>query len=73
MESNDELKEINIKNRWHNQNWRFYFDNILLDEISYENILVYDISCKALIGAKSLRVTFDKKMDLLEFMMELDI
>ena len=50
MESNDKLKEIDIKNR----TW-FYFgdiikiedfdhDNILIDENSYENILVYNIS-----------------------------
>ena len=50
MESNDELKEIDIKNRT-----CYYFDNIikiedfdsdniLINEKSYENILVYDIS-----------------------------
>ena len=65
MESNDKLKEINIKNR------TYYFDgiikikdfdfgNILLDEKSYRNILIYDISYKFLIGAKPLRVRFDK-------------
>ena len=65
MESNDKLKEINIKNR------TYYFDgiikikdfdfgNILLDEKSYRNILIYDISYKVLIGAKPLRVRFDK-------------
>ena len=32
----------------------FEFNNILLDEISYENILVYNIS------AKPLRIRFDK-------------
>ena len=58
MESNDELKEINIKYR------AFYyfgdiikiedfnFINILLDEKSYGNILVDDISYKTLIDAK---------------------
>ena len=38
----------------------FNFDNILLDENSYENILVYYISYKTLIGAKPLRIRFDK-------------
>ena len=36
----------------------FDFDNILLDEKSYENILVYDISYKTLICAKPLRIRF---------------
>ena len=31
----------------------FDFDKILLDEKSYENILIYDISYKTLIGAKA--------------------
>ena len=50
MDSNYEIKEIYIKNRT-----CYYFDeimkiedfdpdNILIDEISYENILVYSIS-----------------------------
>ena len=38
----------------------FDFDNILLDEKSYENILNYEISYKTLIGSKPLRVRFDK-------------
>ena len=49
MESKDELKEIDVKNR------TCYFDNImrvggisfsdiLLDKKSHENILIYDIS-----------------------------
>ena len=57
MESNDELKEIDIKNRT-----RYYFDdiikiedldfdNILSDQKSYENILV---------SAKPLRVRLNK-------------
>ena len=32
----------------------------MLDEKSYGNILVYDISYKILIGAKPLRIRFDK-------------
>ena len=47
----------------------FYFDNILLDEKSCENILVHYIWYKTLIGAKPLRIRFHK----VEFMMELDI
>ena len=52
MDRNDELKEIDMKNRV-----CYYFDdiikiedfnldNILIDEKSYENILVYSISYK---------------------------
>ena len=59
-----QLKEIDIKNRT-----CYYFDdmikiedfdlrNILIDEKSYENILVYNISYKRLI--KPLRITFNK-------------
>ena len=38
----------------------FDIDNILIDEKSHENILIYDISYKTLIGSKSLRIRFDK-------------
>ena len=38
----------------------FHFGNFLLDEKSYENILIYGISCKTLIGSKPLRIMFDK-------------
>ena len=38
----------------------FGFDNTLLDEKSYKNILVYDISHKTFIGPKSLSIRFDK-------------
>ena len=65
MESKDELKEIDIKNRM-----CYYFDaidinsdNILFDEKSYrtyENILIYDISYKTFMGAKPLRIRFDE-------------
>ena len=63
---NSELKEIRIQNR------RIYyfdditkiedfdFDNILLHEKAYENILIYDISYKFLIGSKPLRIRLDK-------------
>ena len=66
MVSNDKLKEIEIINRT-----CYYFvdlikikyfnsDNILMNEKSYESILVYDISYETLIGAKLLRIRFDK-------------
>ena len=66
MESNDELKEIDIKNRT-----CYYFDDIikiedfnldtiLTDEKSYKNILVHNISYKTLIDAKPLCIRFDK-------------
>ena len=35
------------------------FDNILINERSYKNILAYNISYKTLIGAKRLRLRFD--------------
>ena len=38
----------------------FGFDYILIDEQSYENVLVYNISYKTLIGAKPLRIRFNK-------------
>ena len=66
MESNNKLKEIDIKNRT-----RYYFDNIikfedfglnniLIDEKSYKNILVYNISYTILINASLLRIRFNK-------------
>ena len=69
MESKDELKEIDIKNRT-----CYYFDdivrvrdvdfgNILFHKKSYktyENILIYDIWYKTFMGAKPLRIRFDE-------------
>ena len=66
MDSNDELKETDIKNRT-----CYYFDDItkienfnidyiLIDVKSYENILVYNISCKTLIGTKLCVLDFIK-------------
>ena len=59
------LKKINIKNCTY-----YYFDDIikmedfdfdiLLNEISYGNILVYNVSYKTLIGVKPLRVRDDR-------------
>ena len=49
METNDELKEIGIKNHLHYdfddifKIEDFNFDNFLIDEKSYEYILIYDI------------------------------
>ena len=59
-------KRVHIKNRT-----CYYFDdiikfedfdfyNILIDEKSQENILIYDISYKTLIGSKPLHIRFNK-------------
>ena len=65
MEKDNELKKVGIKNCT-----CYYFDDIvkiedfdfdiLLDEKSSENILIYDASYKTLIDAKPLRILFDK-------------
>ena len=63
---NNELKKVCIKNRT-----CYYFDdiikvedfdldNILIDEKSHKNILIYGISYKTLIDPKPLRIRFDK-------------
>ena len=71
MESNDELKEIDIKNRMcYNFDDTiiiadFDFDNILFNEKSYVNILTYEITYKL------LHIRFDKFIDLLEFLLEI--
>ena len=39
----------------------FDFYDFLIDYRSYENVLVYYISYKTLIGAKPLSIRFDKK------------
>ena len=63
MENNDELKEIDIKNCIFYyfdgiiKIYDFGFDNILIDEKSYENILVCKISCKTFISTKSLHIS----------------
>ena len=38
----------------------FDLDNIIIDEKSHENILIYDVSYKILIDSKPLRITFNK-------------
>ena len=64
MKSNEGLKEISINNctcyYFNDASQNEDFDNISVDEKSYENILVYVISYKTLIGAKPLRIRFDK-------------
>ena len=56
---NNEIKKVCIKNRT-----CYYFDDILIifliDEKSHENILIYNISYKNLIGSKPLRIRLDK-------------
>ena len=63
---NNELKKVRIKSCT-----CYYFDdiikledfdldNILIDKKSHENILIYDIWCKILIGLKPLQIRFDK-------------
>ena len=47
--------------QWHNKIQDFDFDNILLDEKSYKNILNYDVSYKTLIGTKHLCIAFNKE------------
>ena len=54
MEKKNEFKKVGIKNRgccyFDNiiQIKDFQFDNILLDEKSYENILIYDVWCNSI-------------------------
>ena len=48
------------------------FDNTFNRKKSHKKKLIDDISYKSLIGAKPLLIRFDE-IDLLEFMMELDI
>ena len=72
MENKDKLNQNYIKNctcYYFDDIIRFWnrdidFSDILLDETlykeNYENILIYDISCKTSTGAKPLRVRFDK-------------
>ena len=61
---NNEFKKVRVKNRT-----SYYFDdiiktedfdldNILIDEKSHENTLIYDVSYKTLIESKLLRIRF---------------
>ena len=66
MESTYGFKNFDIKNRTCYyfddiiKTEDFDFDNISIDEKSYENVLAYKISYKTLIGAKPLRIRFGK-------------
>ena len=62
MESNDELKETNTCYCFDDliKIEDFVFDDILIDKREYKNLLVYKIFCKTLIGAKPMRIRFDK-------------
>ena len=66
MKSTDELKETNIKNCTCYdfddliKIEHFDFDNILIDEKSCKNILVYNISHKTLFDAKLLCIIINK-------------
>ena len=66
MKSNDELKEIDIENCTYYyfddiiKTENFDFNNTLIDEKSYQYLLVSNISYKTFIGAKPLRIRFDK-------------
>ena len=81
MESNDELKEIDIKSRSCNyfddiiKVEDFGFDNILLDgklyKELYENVLVCDISYKSSMDAKPSLLWLDKVDGFIKLMMEL--
>ena len=63
---NNEFKKVLIKNH----TWYYFdavikledfdIDNIVIDEKSHENILIYDISYKNLIGSKPLLITHTK-------------
>ena len=66
MESKNELKEIDMKNRACyyfddiNKDININFSDILLDEKLYENISVYHISYKTSAAPKPLSIRFNK-------------
>ena len=51
----------------------FYIDNMLVEEKSHENILIYNILYKTFIGSKLLRIRFDKVDRIIGIYDELDI
>ena len=63
---NNELKKVLIKNRRCsyfgdiNKLEASDLDNVLIDEKLHINILIFDISCKTLIGSGPLQIRFDK-------------
>ena len=66
MKSENELKEIDIKNRVCyyfddiSNGTKINFSNILLDKKLYENISVYNFSFKTPTGPKPRHIRFDK-------------
>ena len=66
MKSNDKLKKVSTKNHRCYYSYDiikfedFDIDDILIDEKSYENILVYSISLKTLMCVKHLPIRFNK-------------
>ena len=66
VDSNDDLKEIDIKNctcYYFDDIIKiedFYLNNILIDEKSKDNILVHNISYKNLIDAEPFHIIFNK-------------
>ena len=78
MEKTNEIKNVNEscicyyfggKNKIED----FLFNNTFLDEKSYENILIYDVMYKTLIGTKPSLISTVKWMSLLETVMKLNI
>ena len=64
MGSKNKLKETDIKTRYYFDGLTnindLDLDNILLNENSYENNLIYDVACKISYATKPLLFTFDK-------------
>ena len=83
MDSNDELKETDIKKRtWYYfrgiiETKDFVINKILIDEEPYKNILAYNIWYKRLSGLLPVRLTkidgFRYLIDILKLMIELDV
>ena len=76
---NNELNKVRINNRicyYFDDIVKFEdfnFDNVLIEEKSYENISIYDISHRILIGAKPLRIRFNKIDEFINVIIELYI
>ena len=64
---NNKFPKPRIKNRKLED---FNLDNILIDEKSYKDIVIYDVTYKILFGC---RLDSIKQMELKEIMMDLDI
>ena len=61
MESNEFIKNCMCYYLYDINKFKgFDFDNILIEEQSNENILIYNISCKTVTGLKPLCIKFDK-------------